>query len=248
MATFSRYRTIGYNAVPVKSKTKTQFLCKWGQYQEKMPEMHIVQKWDKWKCNVALICGRVSGVIVLDVDNLSLLEKYPPLPKTVTTISRQGKHFHFKYFESPYGFKSEIEPKLEVKSDKKTVHLPPSIHPTGFKYRFENSPSDTELAELPEEWKELIRRERQPIYEPVPPHKSGGWAHYISSLYATGKGNRNNELNRISYLVGSRLRTAGEMPYAELELLQAARAIGLSDSESKATIRGAIRKGLQNVR
>lgn len=248
MGKFSKYRSIGYNAVPVRYKTKTGFLCKWGQYQNEMPRRQLLWEWDEWKCNLALICGAVSGVVVLDVDDLSLLDKYPALPETVTTQSRQGRHFHFKYFDAPYGFKNEMEPKLEIKADRKTVHLPPSVHPSGFKYHWLRSPFEHPIAELPQSWRDMMVKPKPQEFV-ITPHDSnrGDWRGYISGLYSAGRGNRNNELNRVAYIVGCRLRTASEMPYAEQELLSAARAIGLTNTEARATIRGALRKGLENA-
>src|SRR3989344_6335262 len=93
------YLSKGWCVVPVHSKSS---LVAWEEFQSKLPTKTQVKNWFFEFNNitgVAIVCGKVSGVVVLDVDiengaDESLLKD---IPKTVSVATGKGKHYYFKY-------------------------------------------------------------------------------------------------------------------------------------------------------
>jgi putative DNA primase/helicase len=109
--------------------------------------------------NVAIATGRLSGVLVLDVDPRNggnesladLLAEFGPLPPTATALTGgDGQHY---YFAHPGGYvKSRtLRPGLDFKADGGYVIAPPSLHISGRRYEWEvgHAPDEVALARLP---------------------------------------------------------------------------------------------------
>lgn len=100
--------------------------------------------------NIGIITGKVSNCIVLDFDDMSLLNKlktFGEIPRTWTVQSNRGIHLYFQYDNSITNFKLWND--IDVLSDKKQVVAPPSIHPSGKKYKWLLSPKEVEKEKLP---------------------------------------------------------------------------------------------------
>jgi hypothetical protein len=105
---------------------------------------------------VAVVCGEVSGIFALDVDNPEkfeafLKEKKHSLPAT-PQVHTSGNKYHC-YFRHPGGrVKCSVKkiPGADIKGDGGYVVAPPSVHPSGSVY----------------EWTEFLSLEDQ---EPVAP-------------------------------------------------------------------------------
>jgi Protein of unknown function (DUF3987)/Bifunctional DNA primase/polymerase, N-terminal/Primase C terminal 1 (PriCT-1) len=107
--------------------------------------------WSRWPdANVGIVCGELSGVFVVDVDNrhggdVSLEEleaRIGPLTPTLTTLTGGGG-LHY-WFVQPPGvvFTNEntgrvLGPGLDVKTDGGLVVAPPSLHTSGRTYAWE---------------------------------------------------------------------------------------------------------------
>jgi len=102
--------------------------------------------WSMWpEANIGIVCGAVSGLVVIDVDGpdgeetLEALEAdIGPLPETVEALTGKGRHL---YFNHPG---VEIRPSagvlgsaLDVRGDGGYVVGPPSLHYTGRRYEWE---------------------------------------------------------------------------------------------------------------
>jgi Bifunctional DNA primase/polymerase, N-terminal/Primase C terminal 1 (PriCT-1) len=90
-------------------------------------------------CNIAIATGAVSEIFVVDVDGpdaereLQRLE----LPTTVEAITARGRHFYFKYPDTPIrNTASKIAPGVDTRGDGGYVLAPPSVHPSGARYRW----------------------------------------------------------------------------------------------------------------
>ncbi|WP_100401520.1 bifunctional DNA primase/polymerase [Bacillus sp. FJAT-42315] len=101
--------------------------------------------------NLGILTGRISNCIVIDIDDeeaLKRLESLGPLPRSWTVKTNRGYHFYYMYHpDAPSCTPFE---KVDILSDKKQVVAPPSIHPSGHKYKWVISPNDAELAPFPE--------------------------------------------------------------------------------------------------
>jgi bifunctional DNA primase/polymerase-like protein len=119
--------------------------------------------------NLGLMCGKVSGVAVLDFDDTSaareMMEELGPLPLAVITGS--GKwHTYFQY-------QDDLPPKIFWRGEKvgevqrgpnQQVVMPPSVHPdTGQVYSWAQQELP-EVIELPLSWLDYLRAEYRPSY------------------------------------------------------------------------------------
>lgn len=125
--------------------------------------------------NIGLATGNINGFLVIDVDikpdegkygdeSLRELEvEYGPLPQhTWESITpSKGRHLFFKMPEGVNVRNSEgvIAPWIDIRGNGGYVVAPGSILPYG-KYQWEAAsiPAETELAELPPAWVELLKK------------------------------------------------------------------------------------------
>ena len=128
--------------------------------------------WERWpKANIGIAAGDQSGILVLDIDprnggDETLNERTAelgPLPETVTALTGgNGRHLFFKYpsfaVRKDSGGKT-FGPGVDVLSNRSIVIVPPSLHASGQRYRWQEGHSifDREPAELPSQWLERLR-------------------------------------------------------------------------------------------
>jgi hypothetical protein len=128
-------------------------------------EKEVEEWWQRWPdANVGIVTGRVSGIVVLDVDPrsggdsalLGLEERWGALPPTLEVqTGGGGRHL---WFSSDEALPSAILASgLEVKAERSVVIAPPSVHATGHRYLWiaGRSPDDLTAAPVPG-WLELI--------------------------------------------------------------------------------------------
>ena len=165
-----KYAEQGWQSFPIKERDKTP-IVKWADVATTEENM-LVGWWDTMpEANIAIACGKRSGIVVLDVDaghggyeSLTVLfEKYGPLPTTpVSKTGSGGEHIFFKHpgieIRNSAG---KLGKGLDIRGDGGYVVAPPSIHPNGNVYEWEVRPSETPLADMPE-WMIELLREKNP--------------------------------------------------------------------------------------
>lgn len=135
----------------------------WKEYQEKAPSADEVRRW--WSArypnaNLALLTGRVSGVVVLDIDPrhggdealAAWQARNGPLPETPQALTGGGgQHFFFRYPGVPVKSSANVMPGVDVRGDAGIIILPPSMHSSGRSYEWDTSahPDDIPLAAMP---------------------------------------------------------------------------------------------------
>jgi hypothetical protein len=157
--------------------------------------------------NVGIATG--SGLVVLDIDprndgfdSLEILQKeYGELPDT-PTVNTGGGGLHF-YFRTDKPIKSTtgtLGPGIDICSRGKIVVAPPSTHPSGKKYAFQEGKAlgEIDLAPLPDRLLRLLLEKKQLF--PSPATSQAG-----SSI---AEGDRNNTLTSLAG--GMRYRGIGE--------------------------------------
>lgn len=145
-------------------------------------EEEVAEWWRRWPdANVGIVTGRVSGIVVLDVDprsgggpSLGALEaRWGELPATLEV--RTGGNGRHLWFASDQELPSAVlGPGLELKAQRSVIVAPPSVHATGQRYVWVpgSSPDEVAPARIPG-WLELIAHgeartdPREPLEPPV---------------------------------------------------------------------------------
>ncbi|MFB3893611.1 MAG: bifunctional DNA primase/polymerase [Phycisphaerae bacterium] len=224
--------------------------------------------------NVGLRTGRVSGMVVIDIDpgaDVSGLD----LPGTVTALTGRPGAYHLYYLcDAPLGNSSgRLGPHIDVRGDGGQVVFPGSVHPdTGALYTWAegHEPWNVEVAVLPAEIIERLRAKAKPKAAPVkdaPADGDGATARQAGDIPAKAKhyaqtalkmelhavstaaaGSRNETLNKAAFSLGT-LVGGGYLERVEVEeaLMAAAGACGLVDDpdDGPERTRNTIRSGLQ---
>ena len=133
-----QYRKDGLNVIPCKKADKTP-LIEWKKYQNTPFDGEVSSD-----SNIAIICGKVSGnLLVVDIDksDLDLVNQIYPdaLKKTrVVKTGRGGYHIYFRVVELPKKALRLNKPNgdhIDVQVNGTYVIAPPSIHPNGHEYQ-----------------------------------------------------------------------------------------------------------------
>ena len=140
------YAKRGWRVFPCRPKTKEPATTH-GFKDATTDKATIIRWWRRMPAaNVAIATGAVSGLVVLDVDprngglrSLAELERvHGSLPET-PRVSTGGDGEHY-YFAAPTdaSLKSGVLAEgLDVKADGGYVIAPPSLHPSGRRYRWD---------------------------------------------------------------------------------------------------------------
>lgn len=136
----------------------------WGWINKESLTEEIVRKW--WEtfpeAQIALKCGRESGITVIDIDWLKNPEDGQPdvqgsvmpdelagnLPASLmSTTGRRGKHIFYR-FACVQNSAKKLHPQMDIRSEGGYIILPPSIHGNGNGYEWdEDSPWSEEALE-----------------------------------------------------------------------------------------------------
>jgi len=123
-------------------------------------EQQIRVWWERWpEANIAIACGKPSGVYVVDVDvsaagdvdGRQSLREFPELPDTVRQDTPRGGFHAFFRTDNPPKNKNAFRPGIDIRGDGYYVIAAPSIHPNGKPYIWtpDRAPWEFELSEFP---------------------------------------------------------------------------------------------------
>lgn len=128
---------------------------RWREFTERRPSEEEVREWfddEFYGSNLGVVTGRVSNLVVIDVDGSLNLFKRLELPKTLTSrTGGGGYHFFYDLAGSSASSGIGVTPGIDVKADGGFVVLPPSIHLSGRNYRWTRRMKPTVISpsELP---------------------------------------------------------------------------------------------------
>lgn len=126
--------------------------------------------------NVGVVTGKASRLIIVDIDGddgLKSLEKREAeigrLPDTVR--SRSGRHgvgFHLWFAldgdaPCPRNSAGRVGPNVDVRGEGGYALIPGSLHRSGRRYSWEQSPADADFARLPAPWLQLLMADVRPV-------------------------------------------------------------------------------------
>lgn len=217
-----------------------------------------------------------AGVVGLDVDPRNGGEKslyrlqlsHGELPETLTCLTGGGG-YHF-YFSVPVDL-GPLVAKLADGIDVKvgatgSLVLPPSLHVSGERYRWEVRPRLQRPAPAPG-WLVGLLVKPQRARKPPRARRSTSWrrsrscgsgSEYcaaaleaeVESVSSAPEGERNVTLNRAAFNLGTLIAAGGDIDVDEVieALVEAGAEAGLDDAEVEATITSGLDAGLDNPR
>jgi len=185
------YLNTGLSIFPLGKKSKKPAIS-WKEYQCRRPTDEELFSWfgNGLQNNIAIVTGKISGVVVVDMDSEEAirLTKEQGFPNTPLVETGRGYHAYFKYREGIRNFQKRGDlPGIDLRGDGGYVVAPPSVHPSGKQYSWVKGRNldDLPLPDLPS-W---ILSEKSEDKTP------------LKELYrGVSEGNRNDALAR---LVGS---------------------------------------------
>jgi putative DNA primase/helicase len=211
--------------------------------------------------NVGIRTGRVSGVLIVDVDvhRGGVIPAWAEAAPRVRT-GRGGAHCYFAWPAEPVpNSKDRVAPGVEMLGDGKQAVYAGSVHPeTGAIYEWEVEPG-AELPPFPEDVAATLRAAKAPKVERPPlrvlPSEHPGLTAYgrraiqleLRRVREAPEGRRNDELNIAAFNLGQ-LHAGGEIPEVQDDLLAAALEVGLPTTEAEKTIRSGWGAGVKEPR
>ena len=151
-----RYLELGFSVIPVQKGQKKPALSTWKEYQTRQPTAQEIEEWFSDSDNgPGIVCGKISGVLVLDADSEAGRKELESLipDSLLTPICKTPKGWHY-YFKHPGGRITStvrILPDVDIRADGTQVVAPPSV---GRKWIV--SPNKAALAELPDSIKQVV--------------------------------------------------------------------------------------------
>ena len=155
------YLKHGWAVVPAGERAKRPII-RWQRFQHEMPTEEQLTGWyERWpRANLAVVTGGISGIVVVDIDprhggvqSLAAMEaRHGALPETVESVTGGGgRHVYFAHPGREVRNRVGLAPGIDMRGDGGCIIVPPSVHPSGKRYRWKpgHAPGRFELAPLP---------------------------------------------------------------------------------------------------
>jgi hypothetical protein len=196
----------------------------WKPYQSRLATDAEVDRWDRGRLNVGLATGRVSGVVVVDLDGPeadAAVRDRGGLPLSWTALTGKGRHVYLAHPGFECRNRAGVLPKVDIRGDGGYVVAPPSIHPLGHAYEWQANPWDDPLAPMPA-WLLALLAPPRVVDEPVPAPRRDRSRYAEAALQGEAEavaeapvGAQEHTLNRAAWnlgtLIGSGELTADEV-------------------------------------
>ena len=244
---------LGWPVFPI-SRKKVPLVT--GGFNVASRDRATIERWSREysDANIAVPTGAATGLLVIDVDGpdgeaaLEQLQvRNDPIPKTVEVATAQGRHIYLRYRGHKILSKSAVlGPQIDHRADKGCVIVPPSRHESGFVYRWLVHPKNHHIARAPDWIIRAVRtrEKRDRRSQPRGPIHAAPET-LLRRLERVQPGQRNEELNKVSFLMG--LCVAADqitVVDAYRVLFDAAERMGLGTFEAKKTINSGLRAGV----
>ncbi len=245
----------------------------WREYQNRKPSPQELEQWDGQQCNVGVVTGKISNLVVIDIDDESVFDELATrnleLPTTGAVKTARGWHYYFRHPGGTVGNRAGLHGirGLDIRGDGGYVVGPGSMHESGVLYEIEYPLND--LAPLPtwvcdaaaaaEQAPQAVQGRTPFRSAPSDPNRYAEAAlrYECDAVAALAPDSRvrNQTLNRAAFSLGT-LIGAGVLnrSVVEGELWNAAACCGLVDDPNdgpnsvRATIRSGVDAGIQHPR
>lgn len=274
---------LGFSVIPIVSqkcshgKPPKAALVPWKEWQHRKPSAQQLQQWENQfkQCNVAVVTGAISGVVVIDTDSedadtaLHALGVIPLTPKVKTA---KGYHYYFQHPGHTIQSRTGLAglpglPNIDVRGDGGYVLAPPSLHPNGVhRYRWIYDPHDHPFQPIPEWLVEIVQpgadQQETPQVAQVKPAAtlptlttSKREYHYVckalenemQNVMNAPEGRRNETLNKAAYSIGRYIGGGFIDQYTVYNgLFDAAISAGLDRGEIIPTLNSGLEAGISN--
>lgn len=212
-------------------------------------ETQISEWWQRWPdANIGISCAD-SGIIVIDIDprnggneTWQRIEGDHFLSKTPVARTgghKDGRHIYMTYKDD---LPAKLGPGVDVKKNGYVI-APPSKHASGRLYEWITPPNGVKPIEPPS-WMRPVGGITVEQTDSLLKACTTIRDRWLSNVEAAREGERNNTLNKASWVIGGLLHL-GKLDESECSdlLMQAAIGAGLSETESERTIRSGLRGG-----
>jgi len=209
MATFKeealRLAEYGLAVFPLCERDKTPAVTT--GFKAAMTDAEAIERaWTKRpECNIGIATGTPSnGIIVIDFDNHDVdgmdylhdwESEHGELPETASAKSGSGGYHLYYRANTPIESSVNSEIAVDIRGDGGYIVAPPSIHPNGQPYAWENDPDDVQIARADENVLAFIRS--------VQSGKSKG-KRFVLPDGDINKGERDNTLFKLAASLQSR--------------------------------------------
>lgn len=243
-----KYLELGWSVIPVHPDRKIPSRP-WKEFQDRRMTLTEAVTMFSGDANIGLVCGDVSGILVVDHDlykNKTQTEFVFNTPLWATT-PRGGKHYYFRYKEGNNTVNEQLA--IDIRSKGGYVLLPPSevfYEDTKQRgtYSWNIEPSKELLMALPEAPESLLMQlyARDKGFPGVAPSAPPGGVFDPTVGFGMAEGGRNNFLSMFSLSTLNRMNGNLEMSWQLVRNFNATFKPPLSDAEVKATFESAVRK------
>jgi hypothetical protein len=143
------YAAAGFAVFPCVPRAKAPLTAH--GWQDASTDPYLIRHWwERWPtANIGIACGRVSGIVVLDVDTKKgargyetlrvIVDKVGEITSASVSTPSSGLHLYFRYPDCDTPSWKDGQLGLELKSDGTYVLAPPSV----VDYRPEDGPCPT---------------------------------------------------------------------------------------------------------
>lgn len=155
----TRIVRLGYKVIPLAKNKKLPLIAEWTT--KASSDESVITAWEDSfpGCNWGLATGRISGVIVIDIDprhggdiSWRKLTEGKTIKTSVCKTGGGGEHYYFKVPNS-LQIKNAVlttHPGIDIRGDGGQVVIPPSTHQSGLQYTWQFAPWDVSPAEIPD--------------------------------------------------------------------------------------------------
>lgn len=197
-----KYAEAGWCVLPLANyqKDPSSFLGKWGKYKTQKPTKDELEHWFSSSriTGVAVVCGSLSGVVVVDDDSYKTGNPLSLHSVLETKTASGGRHIFFHYTDQIGNRNVRTKAhEFEIQSDNKLIVLPPSRAKNKqgqigqYQWAVGGLDELTKLSTLPNNF---IEEYRQATYDKPS----------LESLVEAPLGTQHNNLRDLSHLILSR--------------------------------------------